>query len=70
MDLYDKYIYEGPVFEFGRCIADRWKSETLAPSKSKALSNLIFQFKKQYNKSPSCKISLAGDVKRVNRKDG
>ena len=42
-----KYIYEGPVTEFGRIIDNCWHGETMAISPSKAKSNLIFRFKKQ-----------------------
>lgn len=58
-----KYLYEGPVLEFDRVVADNWKATTLAPSERKARSNLTYQFKKQYGKTPSTKITLAGDIK-------
>lgn len=59
---YFKYLYDGPVLEFGRVVADRWKATTLAPSEKKARSNLAYQFKKQYGKEPATKITLAGDI--------
>lgn len=58
-----KYIYEGPVMEFDRCIACNWKSETTAVSEAKAKSNLTYQFKKQYNYAPWTKITLPGELK-------
>ena len=44
-----KYIYDGPVLEFGTCVADHWRGETMAPSENKARSNLKYQYKKQNN---------------------
>lgn len=64
-----QYSYEGPVMEFDRVIADRWASKTCAPSERKARSNLTYQFKKQYNKTPGTKISLPGVVKLVKQKE-
>ena len=52
------YIYEGPVMEFERCIADRWKAKTMAASENKARSNFAYQYKKSNNKLPTAKISL------------
>ena len=60
-----RYSYSGPVMEFDKVIADSWSSSTYAPTESKARSNLIFQFKKQYNKVPNTRISLAGEIKRI-----
>lgn len=61
----NKYIYDGPVMEFDRCIASHWKGETMAPSESKAKSNLAYQFKKNYNRAPRSKIILPGNVKQI-----
>jgi len=60
-----KYRYEGPVTMFGRVISDKWQGETLANTKAKAKSNLIYQFKKAMKMLPSAKIELTGDVKAV-----
>lgn len=60
---YFKYSYDGPVLGFGRIIATRWVSSTTAPSEKKARSNLAYQFKKQYNRTPNTRITLAGEVK-------
>lgn len=56
------YSYDGPVEEFGRCIANRWTAKTMAPSINKARSNLAYQFKKQFNKAPNTKIILPGAI--------
>lgn len=61
-----KYTYDGPVLEFGRCICNRWITETIAVSEAKAKNNFTYQFKKQYGKSATSKISLPGKIKLVN----
>ena len=58
----NKYSYDGPVMEFDRLIADRWKGETMAPSESKARTNLIYQFKKKNHRMPGSKISFPGKI--------
>ena len=65
MNEYHKYIYDGPVMEFGRVLTDRWKGETMAPTATKARSNLTYQFKKQNNRITGSKISLPGPVKEI-----
>lgn len=62
---YFKYSYDGPVLEFDRVISNRWVSTTCAPSEKKARSNLTYQFKKQFNKTPATKITLPGVIKLV-----
>lgn len=62
---YHKYIYDGPVMEFDRLIADHWKGETMATSLLKARSNLIYQFKKKNSRIVGTKISLPGTIKMV-----
>lgn len=58
----NKYIYKGPVTEFGKCIMNNWMAETYAPSEAKALSNFKFQFKQQNNRLPGSKIELPGTI--------
>lgn len=57
-----KYSYDGPVCQFDRCVAHRWRAETYAVSKEKARSNMIYQFKKANNLLANTKISLPGEV--------
>lgn len=57
-----RYFYNGPVTEFGRCIAHIWHGTTCAVSERKARSNLIFQVKKELGKLPGSKISLPGKI--------
>lgn len=58
----NRYIYEGPVMEFDRCIMNKWSSETVAVSEKKARNNLTYQFKRAYNRVPSTRISLPGKI--------
>ena len=66
MGDYHKYIYTGPVMEFDRLIDNSWYGETIAPTESKAKSNLAYQFKKEHNRAARAKITLPGDVTLVN----
>lgn len=63
---YHEYSYDGPVKEFDRIICNRWVAKTYAPSSKKARSNLIFQFKKEFNRTVSAKISLPGEIRKLN----
>lgn len=65
----DLYLYDGPVTEFDRVIANRWSSKTWASSEKKARSNLTYQFKKQFNKTPSAKITLPGKIKCLGQEE-
>ena len=57
-----KYIYEGPVMEFDRCLTEHWRAETVAPSEKKAKSNFAYQFKKQNNRIAGARITLPGKI--------
>ena len=61
----DKYVYQGPIVLFGRCVANNWKAETFADSEKKARSNLSYQAKKACNISASSKVTLPGKIKIV-----
>lgn len=63
---YARYTYEGSVMEFDRVITERWFSSTYAPTEKKARSNLVFQYKRQYGRTPNAKITLPGKVTQVN----
>ena len=60
-----KYVYEGPVLEFERLLVDKWKAETIAPSRAKAISNLKYQFKKNNNRIAGARITLPGTLEMV-----
>lgn len=57
-----KYGYDGPVMEFGVCIANRWTGQTVAVSEKKARSNLAYQFKKHNNRIASSNVTLPGKI--------
>ena len=57
-----EYVYEGPVFQFNQMIMERWTGRTMATTEKKAKSNLVYQFKKQYNRLPTAQISLPGKI--------
>ena len=58
----NKYIYNGPVMEFDRCIANQWTGETIAVSEKKARANLTFRYKQENGKTNRAKISLPGKI--------
>ena len=61
----NKYIYDGPVKVFDRCVADHWKGETMAVSERKARSNLSYQYKYLYYFIASVKVTLTGKIAMV-----
>ena len=63
------YSYDGPVMEFGILVVSRWKASTYAPSENKARSNLTYQFKKNYNRTASTKITLPGKIVMIEEKE-
>ena len=65
MDRQYKYIYDGPVEAFGRCISRMWSGKTTAPTMEKARVNLMSQFKKQNNMAQHTKIELVGKIYQV-----
>lgn len=60
----DRYVYNGPVEEFGRCVSNHWTATTYAVSEAKARSNFEYQFKKQFNRAKNVKITLPGIIAR------
>ena len=60
----EKYIYEGPVEMFGKCIDNNWHGETMADSEAKARCNLAYQYKKQTGRTPETRITLPGKLKK------
>lgn len=60
-----EYIYDGPVVEFDKCIANHWKASTYAVSENKARSNLTYRFKRENNRTLNVKISLPGKITMV-----
>lgn len=54
------YEYDGPVVEDSTYHLRHWKASTVAPTESKARSNLIYRFKKEHNVFMGARISLPG----------
>lgn len=61
----NRYLYDGPVMEFDRCVQNSWKGETMAASETKARSNLSYQWKKRNNRIASVKITLPGKLREI-----
>lgn len=59
------YSYEGPVTIFGTCVQNMWRGQTIATSVKKARSNLVFQWKRDNNKSTNSRVELPGEVKQL-----
>lgn len=58
----NKYIYSGPVKEFGYIISNKWEAETYAVSEKKARANLIYRYKREHGKVQAVKITLPGKL--------
>ena len=56
------YLYNGPVFEFEKLITNNWSASTRAESEKKARSNLAYQFKMKYGRTPNSKITVPGKL--------
>ena len=59
---YKKYSFSGAVLKFGKLICDNWEAETFALSKSKAMSNFKYRFKKENNLASFANIELVGKI--------
>ncbi len=60
-----KYVYDGPVMEFDRCVQSNWKGETMAESEARALSNLSYQWKRKNKHVVGIKITLPGKLRKT-----
>lgn len=56
------YTYSGPVMQFDRCICNKWKATTFAPSSKKAKCNLEYRYKKENGYAPTARITLPGKI--------
>lgn len=64
-----KWIYDGPVVSFGECICRKWHGETIAPTESKARSNLAYQFKKKNKLAAGAKVTISGPLEQIKMED-
>ena len=55
---YSRYYYQGPVCENGKLVMASWYDETVAKTQAKAISNMVYHFKKGYNKPLNTKIVI------------
>ena len=62
---FNKYVYNGPVTQYDRCITGYWRGETVAQTEKKARSNLTYQVKKQMNLLAGTKVTLPGNIKII-----
>lgn len=58
----NRYVYNGPIMIFDKCVSNNWHAETLAPTEKKAKSNLMSQAKTYCNLVQSAKVSLPGKL--------
>lgn len=56
------YTYQGPVMFFDKCIERFWSASTFATSAKKAISNLKYRYKQDFNLADNAKISLPGKI--------
>lgn len=63
------YFYEGPVKEFDRIVDKKWSGKTMAVSERQARNNLAYQFKVAYGRIPRTKISLPGEIIKIEMED-
>lgn len=59
------YRYTGPVMMFDNCVERNWTVNTWAPTKAKAMNNLIYRYKKDNNLSTKAKVTLPGKLVEV-----
>lgn len=57
-----RYLYNGPVLEFDRIVANYWQGETVAATEARARTNLAHQFKMETGRVPRSKITLPGKI--------
>ena len=55
-----KYVYEGAVYAFDSLVVMRWKASTWAISEAKAISNLKFRFRNEFNYSRCTPLDMPG----------
>ena len=56
------YLYNGPVMEFDKIVANNWNASTRAESEKKGRGNLAYQYKIQNGKIPRSKITVPGKL--------
>lgn len=60
-----KFIYNGPVVIFDRCVEYVWHGETMAATESKARCNLAYQYKQQSKRAANTVVKLPGKLVKI-----
>lgn len=61
-----EYRYKGPVLKYGACVINNFDEITIAPNKSKAMSNFKYRAKKKLGLLPNVGgIELPGKIEEV-----
>lgn len=62
-----RYEYSGPVMDAdsGEVYAYGWKASTVASSDEKALSNLMYRFKKKYDLFKGTRLKFTGRLYKL-----
>lgn len=56
------YVFIGAVAIHGNVVMDNWEAHTVASSEARAISNLKYRFRKQFNYVRNIPVSLIGDI--------
>lgn len=56
------YVYDGPVLEFDKIVANHWKASTRAETEKRARCNLAYQFKMETGRVARSKITVPGKL--------
>jgi len=60
------YKYDGPVTSIsGQCTTPNWSADTYANSKTKAINNIKYQYKKKYGIVQGTKLLFPNDVVEI-----
>ena len=60
-----EWWFSGSVYVFDTEVARNYEASTMAVSEKKAISNIIYRFKKETGRAPTCKVSLVGKIQKA-----
>ena len=61
-----EYTFKGTVVKDGRTVEYNWETFTFAPSKKKAMNNLVYRYKRDHDFPKACKVELFGKLEEAN----
>lgn len=61
-----EYTFCGTVVRDGRTVEYNWNTFTFAPSAKKAMSNLVYRYKRDNDIPKACKVELFGKLEEAN----